>query len=731
MSIPTGRFTSLIASLSAALMGGSHLAAARADAEPGLRTLSSRPDMVSGGDVLVEVDAPSQSIWTVKLDGRDVTAWFHPATGSGRPVALLNGLELGKNVLTLRIMGSITATLEILNHPVGGPILSGPHQTPFICQTEANGLGPALDSDCNAKTIVQYYYKSTETSQEPASEGLVASRPALAPGFKPYDEAGSPPGDVAKTVTFDGRTVNYIVRREVGVINRAVFDIQFLHQPGESLPSPWASRTTGWNGRLVYSFGGGCAAGYRQGKPYLPIGLQEKPFLEQGYALATSSLNIFATNCNDRVSVETALMVKEHFIKQYGNPIHTIGWGGSGGSIQQYLVAQNYPGLLDGIIPFIGFPDVLNAVQSTSDCSLLDRAFTTSTQPWTAEQKAAVSGFATWRTCLHQGESIGKVRWLDPRECDLSLSKDKIYDRSANPTGVRCDVYDNEINVFGRDPRTGFARRPLDNIGVQYGLVAFNLGIIDAEHFVELNERVGGHDSDGLIVNARSDADPESIRLTYRRGLVLTGGGDLGRIPIIDWRWYADDLVDDGHDRSRSFITRARLIAANGNADNQVMLLDPRTDVFSSSNPNSDARSLFEQRIDFLVREMDRWLDMVAADKGAGTYSTKVARNKPPDLTDACWKVNGERIAEGATYDGPGRCNELYPSHGNPRIAAGGPLTDDVLKCELKPVNGAGYAQSLSADQLARLRAIFPAGVCDYTRAGVGQQVTKTTWQKY
>ena len=28
------------------------------------------------------------------------------------------------------------------------------------------------------------------------------------------------------------------------------------------------------------------------------------------------------------------------------------------------------------------------------------------------------------------------------------------------------------MNIWGRDPKTGFARRPMDNIGIQYGLTA-------------------------------------------------------------------------------------------------------------------------------------------------------------------------------------------------------------------------------------------------------------------
>ena len=122
--------------------------------------------------------------------------------------------------------------------------------------------------------------------------------------------------------------------------------------------------------------------------------------------------------------------------------------------------------------------------------------------------------------------------------------------------------------------RTGFARRPLDNVGVQYGLVAFNRGIISAEQFLELNEKVGGYDDDGKIMATRMAGDPEALRIAYATGRVNAGGGGLGSIPIIDIRTYVD-TIPDIHDEYRSFVTRARLIAANGSAENQVMLTFP------------------------------------------------------------------------------------------------------------------------------------------------------------
>ena len=60
-------------------------------------------------------------------------------------------------------------------------------------------------------------------------------------------------------------------------------------------------------------------------------------------------------------------------------------------------------------------------------------------------------------------------------------------------------------------------------------------------------------------------------------------------------------------------------------------------------------------------------------------------------------------------------CNSLFPSWTAPRIAAGGPGSADVMKCTLKPVNPADYSVPFTPDQLNRLRAIFPTGVCDWT----------------
>ena len=681
------------------------LGATSANAAEGLsvKTLSGRPDMVTGGNALIEISGPATESVSVNLNGQDVSGSFHPGREPASLIGRLEGLKLGGNTLEVKA-GSQRTRLELVNYQLAGPVFSGPHQAPFLCQTERAGLGAPLDADCTAGTRVDYYYKSTDPP--PVEDGASARR-AIPREFKVFDPSAPRPADLARTTTTTGNTVDYIVRRETGTINRAIYQIAFLHEPGRSPPDPWTASVS-WNGRLVYRFGGGCRAGYRQGRVSSAL---DPASLSNGYAVAASSLNVFGNNCDDVISAETLMMVKEHFIESFGVPIHTIGAGGSGGSMQQHLIAQNYPGLLDGITPTASYPDIVTLVPPVTDCSLLAHAFEKSEHPWSGDQKTAVSGFATWRTC----ESWMKVNfspgWLQPGSCDAVIPKDQVYDAEASPDGGRCGLHDNQVNVYGRDPRSGFARRTLDNVGVQYGLRAFNAGRISAEQFLELNKTIGGYDADGSIVSTRSVADPTALQIAYRTGRVNSGGGSLNEIPIIDGRRYLDP---DGniHDRVRSFALGARLRDANGRSDNRVILTNYEADVN-------------------LVRLIDEWLDNIEKDDSSTSVREKIARNKPVELADACWTPGGEKVTEPASFDGPARCNELYPAHGDPRIAGGAPLANDVLKCELKPLDPRDYQKPLTEGQLARLRGIFPGGVCDYSRPGVEQRTIEQTWLRY
>ena len=63
-----------------------------------ITTLSSRPDMVSGGNALLRVDVPAQFSLgqiVVKLNGQDVTSAFHADQASHALTGLVNGLSVG------------------------------------------------------------------------------------------------------------------------------------------------------------------------------------------------------------------------------------------------------------------------------------------------------------------------------------------------------------------------------------------------------------------------------------------------------------------------------------------------------------------------------------------------------------------------------------------------------------------------------------------------------------
>ena len=248
-------------------------------------------------------------------------------------------------------------------------------------------------------------------------------------------------------------------------------------------------------------------------------------------------------------------------------------------------------------------------------------------------------------------------------------------------------------------------------MGVQYGLQALNDGLIDVEQFIELNEVIGGYDDDANIVSERSTADLDALTVLYQTGRVNSGGGSLGSIPIIDTRRYADP-TGKIHDSVRTFAMGARLQRAHGSVANHVTLTNPPA------------------RLD-VVRLMDQWLDAVAADESGDEPIAAIARGRPADLSDACWPAEGERLAADGARAGSGPCSELYPQAGDPRIAAGSPLESDILKCQLKALDPGDYGPSLTSEQLNRLSAVFPDGVCDYSKPGIGQVPLERTWIRY
>jgi hypothetical protein len=317
-------------------------------------------------------------------------------------------------------------------------------------------------------------------------------------------------------------------------------------------------------------------------------------------------------------------------------------------------------------------------------------------------------------------------------DCDATV-KDMIANE-ASWKGVRCTYQDNLVNVFGTDPKTGSARNPFDNVGVQYGLKALNDGKISFDQFIDINTRIGGLDDDGKVMRGRMVGDPLAIKRAYETGRMNEGTGGLTTTPIVDIRTYMDgdplgrgDPNVDVHDRYHSFVARARLLKYNGSAANHVMLVTA-TYGFPQADARTDGSPVARVSAQALT-ELDRWLTAIAADRSNKPKAQKVADDKPKDFVDACYPTKaGPLIGAIEKVTDMDRCNAMFPYSGDARIAAGSPMTDDVLKCTLKPVDAKDYKTAPTEEQVAKLRVTFPDGVCDYSKPGVGQTTKVTTW---
>jgi hypothetical protein len=184
----------------------------------------------------------------------------------------------------------------------------------------------------------------------------------------------------------------------------------------------------------------------------------------------------------------------------------------------------------------------------------------------------------------------------------------------------------------------------------------------------------------------------------------MNSGSGAADIPEIDDRT-GFQMDDTGfHPAFETFAYRARLDRSNGHHDNQIVWL---------SRPGGVVPSQFDY--------MRQWLDNLSADTSRDRQSVKVRRAKPADLSDTCFMAGGVK--------GDLTCNGTWQYYAAPRIAAGGPLSQDVMKCRLKRLSRSDYGAIAFTDaQWAQLQAAFPTGVCDYSKRGVSQHRPKARW---
>lgn len=252
----------------------------------------------------------------------------------------------------------------------------------------------------------------------------------------------------------------------------------------------------------------------------------------------------------------------------------------------------------------------------------------------------------------------------------------------------------------------GFAKSPFDNVGVRYGLNALNSRAITPAQFLDLNAKVGGTDIDDNFIASRDVADPGSLKTLYSSGQVNDGRG-LAGVAIVSLQDWSE--THEIHTSFHSWEMRTRLDRDNGNHRNQVIWTYPASSALAGVAPDQ-----FVTLRSFLL--MDRWLSAVEADHRSASLRVKVARDKPAAAVDACFTSADQEIVSSAT------CRRMFPRYADARIAAGGPLADDLVQCRLKPLERSSYAISFTDAQWAEMQRIFPTGVCDWKLPGIGQQ---------
>ncbi|MGH1461587.1 MAG: DUF6351 family protein [Neptuniibacter sp.] len=740
-------------------------------------------------------------------------------------------------VVFVLISGCSTVKLQQpVNHfPVKpgevGPVSEqNPLQFPFSCSTEAAGMGmplidnlegkgqPVYDSwlffeykkghslYCGAPMQVSYWYRSKEK------------------GFRSISAKDQLPEDIMM-IDSKGEKVPFIVRYERGVINRFFYGITVLSEwPLDRKKGP----SYLWNKKLLMLFNGGIGIGHHQAGSVSMgmlgaeahrstdlISIFNPDMLKQGYAVAGSSGMGTDTSFNLPLLQQTAEMLKQQVVSEFGQPEYTIGFGASGGSIQQFYNDRHNPELLDGVIVSHMFPDLLSQITGVGDCELLhyyfDKNYLDSGMAsgfwkrWenrrTIEGFNAIDGYPTERSLdstgvpimsqAEPGSSVCVEGWrgITPLIFNPKLYL-PFYDRHAVWLKKDAEVlqqthwthWDDAKEIYGQD-HDGYALRTYDNVGVQYGLNALREGYITVDAFLDLNAKIGGwkesaemtyeyapfypygalvlgsdapyvdfivgniklrnfsdfwHGTQNLLgllpdgkapawlkslfgkddqqsvwsehnattslgkkISPRSVASATALQRAQSQGMIFDGRWSKPTISLVA---YLDEKLDI-HDARQPFIFRERMNKVGSDKDAfNIWGLKPSG---QSSKDTEQLKKVAMQAVDVMAH----WLE---------------EQDRPVAALDRCWDKHFNLIAEGEgvwgndnrTYS-QGECSQAFPINGNPRTAAGGPFTSDILKCELKPVSNAlqdgTYGDvAFTQNQKAYLYEIFTEGVCAY-----------------
>lgn len=646
------------------------------------------------------------------------------------------------------------------------PLFAGANKYPFLCMSEESGLGqPLVDNQEGAGVPV---YAEMPKGIKNKSKIIGYSKDCSIPTQILYYYQKEKDGDFIRlkqpkedmVVLPEAETW---LRIEVGTINRYLYAIIMPVSAADLPSSPDSSL---WNQKLIYQFRGGISIGYRQGVMRLShISRDLKYQLADGYAIAFSTGTETASHYDIWLSEDTAMRVKRQFIGRYGKPKYTVGIGGSGGALQQYLIAQNRPGLIDAGIALYSYPDMATQVAYSLDCELLEYYFDETArhnkdwQDWEKRKTvlglSSIQGYPNKFTTYKAIVDLLNFRWPSfpsgASECSNGWRGSHALINNPHFTGeyyryaedivknTQWSHWANLNHIYGTDDQ-GWSNSLFDNEGVQYGLKALRNGDISAETFMHLNSRIGGwkhqdsmtkeyywhisghgdlkdikissqhnmtHNAQSVPLAPRSRINPQTVKAAYQAGLIYTGYLD---IPIIDLRHYLDDQLDIHHTWA-SFSSRLRIQDATGEMGQQV--------IWTAIKPHKPFKEAFDA--------LDTWLNNIA-----NHPERTVSQNRPLNLQDRCYneafelEYEGDDAWNGAwnnQSDGP--CMRRFPMNSSSRMVAGEKLQSEVLKCQRQSIESAidrgVYGDVNMSGYLDELKAIFPTGVCDYDSSPAGR----------
>src|SRR6185369_17873165 len=134
------------------------------------------------------------------------------------------------------------------------------------------------------------------------------------------------------------------------------------------------------------------------------------------------------------------------------------------------------------------------------------------------------------------------------------------------------------------------------------------------------------------------------------------------------------------HHQWFSFGIRDRIARDAGDANSQAMWRFARGGMIPNASLANEGISV-----------MDQWLTALVADSGSRTLAQKVRAARPAGAADFCLLSNdtaqATRVTDQATCD----ADPFLKPAASPRQVAGGPRTEDVLKCQLKPLAQSDY----------------------------------------